>query len=410
MTGLQFRRLFAIACAGVIAGCSQSLGPSPFQAGPWRTASSIKAASVTYKDLYDFKAQDYPVGGLVYLNGKLYGVTDGGDGNCPETGKGCGTIFSVNLDGTNYKVLYTFTGRQDGGFPISLIAAKGNFYGSTIIGGAHGLGGLVFEATLSGKQRVLHEFGAANDGYYPGGLLYADGALYGITGDGGFHCKTCGTAFRMTLAGRETWIHTFGNGFDGIQPFGSLIDVDGTLYGTTSKGGPYTSGTVYKISEAGKERVLHGFGLYHDAITPISGLTVVNGTLYGEASGATGGICYCGAIFSIAPDGTNERVVYNFLGGDNGSRPSDGFVAVNATLYGTTPSGGPYYSSSDQGGTVFSFPISGSNDQILHNFGKPPDGYSPQGPLLYVNGSFYGITQYGGKNKGGMLFSFSGAP
>jgi len=49
----------------------------------------------------------------------------------------------------------------------------------------------------------------------------------------------------MTPNGGETVIHTFGNGFDGAAPLAGLIDVKGTLYGTTSAGGTYGEGTVF---------------------------------------------------------------------------------------------------------------------------------------------------------------------
>lgn len=405
MTAFQLRLCFVIACTGLIAGCSQPANPSSFQVTPTQTTLVLRNTSVAYKDLYDFQATDAPVGNLVYLNGKLYGTTDGGNGHCPETGQGCGTIFSVNVNGTNHAIVYTFTGRQDGGFPVSLVAANGNLYGSTVIGGATGLGGLVFEATPAGSLRVLHEFGAANDGYYPGGLLYADGALYGITIDGGSHCKACGTVFRLTLAGRETWIHTFGRGFDGVKPTGSLIAVGGTFYGATTEGGPYLSGTIFAIDAAGKERVLHGFGLYNDRFIPSAPLAAVNGTLYGLASGGTYGN---GAIFSLATDGTKERVLYSFQGSAIGNGPNFGLVAENATVYGVTTRGGVYGNPTD-GGTIFSLAVNASSAGVLHSFGNWPDGYDPEGPLVNVNGTLYGMTTHGGKHGGGMIFSLSGA-
>ena len=38
-----------------------------------------------------------------------------------------------------------------------------------------------------------------------------------------------------------------------------LIDVNGTLYGTTSSGGEYGSGTVFGVTTSGMETVIHSF-------------------------------------------------------------------------------------------------------------------------------------------------------
>ena len=40
----------------------------------------------------------------------------------------------------------------------------------------------------------------------------------------------------MSLSGKEKLLHSFGYGTDGATPLAGLIDVSGTLYGTTSAG------------------------------------------------------------------------------------------------------------------------------------------------------------------------------
>ena len=57
-----------------------------------------------------------------------------------------------------------------------------------------------------------------------------------------------GTVFSITLGGKEKVLHSFGNGTDGKQPFAGLIDVNGTLYGTTAGGGTYGYGTVFALT------------------------------------------------------------------------------------------------------------------------------------------------------------------
>jgi uncharacterized repeat protein (TIGR03803 family) len=119
-----------------------------------------------------------------------------------------------------------------------------------------------------------------------------------------------------------------------------LIDVNGTLYGTTMQGGTYNLGTVFSISPTGTERVLHNFGsggANPDGTEPKAGLTNVNGTLYGTTS--TGGKYNLGTIFSMSLTGT-ERVLHSFGKGHDGSDPQAGFLDLNGTLYGVTTHGG----------------------------------------------------------------------
>ncbi len=55
----------------------------------------------------------------------------------------------------------------------------------------------------------------------------------------------------------------------GALPYGAPINVNGTLYGTTSAGGKYEGGTVYSFSPiTGKATTLHNFGKGNDGSVP----------------------------------------------------------------------------------------------------------------------------------------------
>ncbi len=56
-----------------------------------------------------------------------------------------------------------------------------------------------------------------------------------------------GTVFSMSPGGEEKILHSFGYGSDGATPLAGLIDVNGTLYGTTSAGSAYGDGTVFAL-------------------------------------------------------------------------------------------------------------------------------------------------------------------
>jgi uncharacterized repeat protein (TIGR03803 family) len=193
-----------------------------------------------------------------------------------------GSSATARDDGA-LKLLYTFTGTPNAGLPYaSLIDVRGTLYGTSATGGSGSGYGTVYRITPAGDESVVYGFKHAPDGSSPyGGLLDLDGTLYGTTLTGGADSRCapngCGTVFKVTLSGAETVLHSFGDGSDGAIPYGTLIDVNGTLYGTTADGGPLVCsveggdgcGTVFKISPSGVESVLYSFkGPPGDAAVP----------------------------------------------------------------------------------------------------------------------------------------------
>jgi uncharacterized repeat protein (TIGR03803 family) len=96
-------------------------------------------------------------------------------------------------------------------------------------------------------------------------------------------------------------LHSFkGPLYDGAYPVAALVDVNGTLYGTTSAGGDYYElGTIFSITTGGKEKVLHGFGSGTDGANPQARLIDVNGKVYGTT--AYGGAYGQGTVFPLTP-------------------------------------------------------------------------------------------------------------
>jgi uncharacterized repeat protein (TIGR03803 family) len=235
------------------------------------------------------------------------------------------SALAVRTDSTKYKVLYSFTGTPDGAFPLAnLTDVGGTLYGTTEGGGQYpncsgydSHCGVVFSIAPSGTEKVLYSFRERPDGSVPNAsLTEVGGTLYGTTSDGGsFYCYPgsaylpCGTVFSITPSGMEKVLHRFsgsGNGTDGAYPVASLIDVKGTLYGTTQYGGAYSCdiggscGTVFSILPSGAaETVLHSFGSGTDGIDPVAGLTEAKGTLYGTT--LFGGAHAHGTVFSLKP-------------------------------------------------------------------------------------------------------------
>ena len=91
------------------------------------------------------------------------------------------------------------------------------------------------------------------NGYYPDAdLVEVNGTLYGTTLSGGaFGLKKTrrgSVVFSITTSGKTKVLHSFGKSKDGWGPQTGLLDVSGTLYGTTIGGGKYGSGTATESS------------------------------------------------------------------------------------------------------------------------------------------------------------------
>jgi uncharacterized repeat protein (TIGR03803 family) len=121
------------------------------------------------------------------------------DGTTLEGGAtGIGTVFKLSAKGQE-KVVYTFStpGDGEGVYGRLLLDTKGNLYGTTTYGGTDGVG-LVFEIGPDGTETVLHNFVEYTDGGIPVGGLVMDsqGNLYGTTEVGGTH--GVGTVYKIT--------------------------------------------------------------------------------------------------------------------------------------------------------------------------------------------------------------------
>jgi uncharacterized repeat protein (TIGR03803 family) len=317
----------------------------------------INPSTGAANEIYAFTDQAagvYPEAALIDFGSAIYGTTEGGGNeNCSG---GCGTVFSFNPRTGAETALYSFAGGSDGiGPEAALIGLNSTLYGTTPTGGTHGQGSVFSIDTATGAETVLHSFAGskAGDGATPNAeLITVGGTLYGTTFYGGIGCTKhpsgCGTIFSINPAtGAETVLYSFREN-DGSYPQAALTDVGGIFYGTTSAGGRSNLGTVFSFNPAtGAEEVVHKFGVGTDGTAPQAALIDVGGTLYGTTS--KGGTSAEGIVFSINPVKKDaETVLYNFTGGSDGGAPNGALVSIGNALYGTTSSGG-----AAQRGTVF---------------------------------------------------------
>jgi uncharacterized repeat protein (TIGR03803 family) len=273
-------------------------------------------------------------------DGNLYGTTDSGGS------AGFGTLYQVTLQGS-YTLLRSFGDGTYGSDPEEPSAlaqgADGNFY-ATAAQSTSATSEVAFKMTLQGAPTILHVFGdgtVANDGASSGQLPTAgliqggDGNFYGTTVWGGAS-YTDGVAFKMTPTGSVNILHAFNVGSvpnDGIQPYNPLCQgFDGNLYGTTSYGGGIANdGTLFQI-------FLIGGQTNPVAITSTPPLTATAGSPFNFSFAAQGSPA---PTFSVTSGSLPPGLSLSSLGLLSGTPTSEGaytFTLTGGNGMGTTVS------------------------------------------------------------------------
>jgi uncharacterized repeat protein (TIGR03803 family) len=358
---------------------------------------------------------------------------------------------AVAAPAQTFTLLDSFSG-TDGAAPVGMVqGADGNFYGTTLRGGASGactensLGcGTVFEITPAGTLTTLHSFAGGSDGLSPNGLIQGtDGKFYGTTSGGGAgaNCSAssgCGIIYSIVPGGTPVTLYSFcslASCADGFAPQAGLVQgSDGNFYGTTSAYGDesdYCSnspcGTVFKITPTGVLTILYTFsnpgmvGGFSPPYGPASALVQgSDGNFYGTTLYGGNQQCgvqqpgYCGTVFKITPSGT-LTTLYNFCSQTNctdGFGPSGLVQGADGNFYGTTSGGGAVGVCPNLGtpylecGTIFKITPSGTLT-TLHSFDST-DGVEGNGLIQGTDGNFYGVTTFGGNSdSAGTIFKMT---
>jgi uncharacterized repeat protein (TIGR03803 family) len=408
---------------------------------------ATSAPAQTFTNLHTFTGGGPSYGEGLTVSGKtLYGTADSGGGSSSS-----GTVFKVNIDGTGFTNLYSFTAtsgsfpnpytNSDGASPNGgLILLANTLYGTAEGGGISG-DGTVFKVNTDGTGfATLHTFtatslpdstaGTNSDGSNPfAGLVLSGDTLYGTTAFGGI--SGAGTVFEINTDGTGfTNLHSFAaaTGFypdytnsDGAIPSGGLILSGNTLYGTAPSGGSSAHGTVFALNTDGTSfATLHTFsttsgsegyyGTNSDGGGPYDKLILSGNTLFGTT--ADGGTSGTGTVFAVNTNGTDFTTLYYFTAtslnspftNSDGAYPH-GLILSGYTLYGTAAAGGP---SGD--GTVFALTTNGTGFTTLYNFAPKSglnansDGAYSVAALILSGNALYGTAQGGGTTGDGTVF------
>jgi uncharacterized repeat protein (TIGR03803 family) len=147
---------------------------------------------------------------------------------------------------------------SDGGGSVNKVSS----WKTVILLGIFCLLGAITSSAQTFKSLV--NFNGTNGEYpYYGPLVQGlDGNFYGTTLGGGAN-NGSGTVFKVTAGGKLTRLYSFcvvENCLDGSEPVAGLIlATNGNFYGTTEQGGLEDAGTIFKITPAGKLTTLYSF-------------------------------------------------------------------------------------------------------------------------------------------------------
>ena len=371
---------------GVLYGLATS-----FYSGSRTVLFSLNRDGTGFTNLYDFANTEFPAGLFQSSDGRLYGTTQPWSGPPSD-------LWRMELDGTGYTVLYSIGGGWTR--PVMREASDGVFYGTLEYGNK------LFRINRDGSgYTVLHNFGGVGDGSYPfGGIIEGpDGALYGNTYDGG--TNYVGTLYRINKDGSSYTILRHLDPFAGPRgQFDHLTaGADGQIHGMSFNGNCLfnfaTNGNdfsvVWSFSVSGGDGSFPGHAI-RGANAMIEG---TDGKLYGVAEGGANGL---GVVFKMHKDGSDYGIVHHFTPADGGGWvPVAGLLqGIDGALYGSTSIDLTNYA-----GTLFKVSPDGSGFSVLHIF-SGGDGSTPIGALVQgTNGLLYGVTQSGGTNSYGTIFS-----
>jgi uncharacterized repeat protein (TIGR03803 family) len=213
------------------------------------TIFEINTDGKGYNVLYDIGNGDIdglcPKGSLTLVGSTtLYGMAYQGGA------EGYGAIFQINTDGSGYDVLYSFDTGDTGANPWGSLTFSGSaLYGMTYAGGAKECG-MIFKINTDGTDfRLLHSFSGSDGAGPKGSLTLLGSTLYGMTSlYGSDSAKSYGTIFQINADGSNYKVlQSFGY-TNGATPEGSLTPCGLTLYGMTSAGGGKKSGTIFSLT------------------------------------------------------------------------------------------------------------------------------------------------------------------
>jgi uncharacterized repeat protein (TIGR03803 family) len=225
---------------------------------------------------------------------------------------GAGEVFELPSGSSAVNDVASFDGTDGNLVGTSLaVDAKGDLFGTTILGGADNDGTVWEIAAGTNTIDVLASFDGADGNRGGAGLtIDGDGDLFGTTSQGG--ASNDGTVFEVKAgSGVITTLASF-DGADGKSPHDTVVLGGGSVYGTTDIGGADNDGTVFEVKAgSGVITTLDTFDGANGA-NPTAALTFAGHDLFGttEAGGSNGN----GIVFKLTPNAPEPGTLALALG------------------------------------------------------------------------------------------------
>jgi uncharacterized repeat protein (TIGR03803 family) len=324
----------------------------------------------------------------------------------PWTANQPGYVQTITTTGGTAPYSYAATGTPPAGLTLS---GNGVLTGTPTVAGSYlftvtatdsaGAAGAVTYTLVINPPPVvtyvaissLASFGGAN-GVDPNGGLVMDraGDFLGTTQQGG--TANLGTIFELQHGTNALTALASFNGTNGSNPMGSpLMDSNGNLFGTTSRGGASDDGTVFELSQGSSTiTTLASFNGANGAYPAAGVVEDGSGNLFGTTN--NGGSANDGTVFEL-PQGSSTITALASFNGANGVHPLGGLALdKSGNLFGTT-NGDGYHN-----GTFFELMANSTTINTLVQF-TGENGLNPQGDLLEdSSGNIFGTTYEGGSD------------
>jgi uncharacterized repeat protein (TIGR03803 family) len=335
--------------------------------------------------IYNDDGRD-PSGQLLVKDNKLFGHIRGGKNNY-------GVVFTMNFDGSSYEKIIDFTSTNKGYEPSGsqeFLASK--LYGVTRAGGDQNAGTVYSIDTLGTNFTIRHNFDGKNGAYPESSLNLEGNSFYGVTTMGGPDFS--GVLFSLDTTDFIYKVHVnFDGPSNGSFPSGSLIEVNGLLYGMTSYGGADNKGTIFEYNlNTQSLKTIFAFQ-ETDAQIPRGSLINYDNKLYGLCLGGVGD----GVVFSINIDGTGFTKILD-VNSLEGGRYGNSLALFGDSLIVTTKQGGV-----NDLGVLLKMHCSGTGFKKLHDFDFNT-GSIPEGELFVIKNEIYGMASSGGIGNSGTAY------
>jgi uncharacterized repeat protein (TIGR03803 family) len=344
-------------------------------------------ATNTYTKLIDFYriGARYPNGSMVIFQNRLYGVTSG------TTDDLNGVLYEYDPVANTLSAKHIFQDGSGTSPNVGLVVYNNKLYGTT------------FDEVLFSYDPVnnvyakLAEFNSTVGFTSEGPLLLYNNRLYGVSSNGGLNSK--GTLFEFNPANNIITKKADMSTIGAESPAGGLVRINNKLYGGTWRGGVNDEGAIFEYDIVQNTFVKKVDMSAANGNAFYSPFLLYNNKLYGLT--AYGGTNDEGVLFEYDPATNTYLKKVNFNGPTMGSHPSSPLLLLNDRFYSVTYDGG-----SASLGALFEYNplINGITKKI--DLSTSATGHVPKGKLTYYSGKLYGITENGGSDDKGVIFSY----